>query len=75
MAAAVAPRFFQEHGILKLPHFLIVYTRFKGLRRDSEGLATELQHFRHERKIIESSLLVQGCNDFSFGAYFNQISR
>jgi hypothetical protein len=74
MAAAIAPRFFEKHSVLQLPHFLIVYTRFEGPSRDSKGLATELQHFRHEGEIIKSPLLVQRCQDLGFGAYLNQIA-
>jgi hypothetical protein len=74
MAAAITTRFFKKDCVLEPPHFLIVHTCFESPSRHSKGLAAELQHFRHEGKIIESSLLVQRCQDLGFGTYFNQVA-
>jgi hypothetical protein len=75
MAAAIAPRFFEKHGTVQTPHFLIVHARFEGPCRDTKGLATELKHFRHEGKVIKGALIVEGCQDLGFGEYLDQVTR
>jgi hypothetical protein len=74
MAPAIAPYLFQKHGGVELAHLLIVNARLEGLSRDTEGLAAKLQHLRHEREILEASLLIQRRPNLRFREHFNQIA-
>jgi hypothetical protein len=62
----ICPKFSQEHESLHARG-----TDFNHSSRDPKPAPTVLEHFRHERQMIERSCIIEGLGDFMRTFYFD----